>query len=112
MNKAKHILLTLVLLFALLPKAEAASPVFTDVPENHPNYAAIMYLLEKGVIAPQKRFGLNDHVTRDHGCEGDWTLRQENDNEIHRRTREPLFIRLHPVRCECENHQWLSERHI
>lgn len=54
-----------VLAFSIMPKTEAASDVFTDVPKNHPNYAAIMYLAEHGVIIPQKRFGLNDKVTRE-----------------------------------------------
>lgn len=48
-----------------IQKAEASSQIFTDVPKSHPNYAAIMYLADQGVITKQKRFGPNDKVTRE-----------------------------------------------
>lgn len=48
-----------------IQKAEASSQVFTDLPKSHPNYAAIMYLADQGVITKQKRFGPNDKVTRE-----------------------------------------------
>ena len=47
------------------PATNASSKVFTDVPKNHPNYTAIMYLLDNHVIEPSARFGLNDKVTRE-----------------------------------------------
>ncbi len=65
MKQLRLMFLTLVLLFSLMPKTEASSHVFTDVPKNHPNYSAIMYLADQGVITKQKRFGLNDKVTRE-----------------------------------------------
>lgn len=67
MKKIISVFLTLVLTVSFLPiqKAEAASNVFTDVKKNHPNYAAIMYLADQGVITKQKRFGPNDKVTRE-----------------------------------------------
>ncbi|AXH99555.1 S-layer homology domain-containing protein [Sporosarcina sp. PTS2304] len=65
MKRYFAIIVTLVLLLAPVPKTEAASKVFADVPTNHPNYTAIMYLLENKIIEPNKRFGLNDKVTRE-----------------------------------------------
>lgn len=60
-------MLVFLLMISILPiqKAEASSQIFTDVPKNHPNYAAIMYLADQGVITKQKRFGPNDKVTRE-----------------------------------------------
>lgn len=43
----------------------ATSKVFKDVSKSHPNYSAIMFLLDKGVIESSERFGLNDKVTRE-----------------------------------------------
>ncbi|PIC77997.1 hypothetical protein CSV74_00270 [Sporosarcina sp. P19] len=67
MRKILSVLLILILVTSFLPiqKTEATSNVFTDVKKNHPNYAAIMYLADKGVIVKQKRFGPNDKVTRE-----------------------------------------------
>ncbi|ARK23483.1 hypothetical protein SporoP37_01415 [Sporosarcina sp. P37] len=65
MRKMQIMIVTFVLLFSLAPKTEASSHIFTDVPKNHPNYSAIMYLLDQGVLTPQKRFGLDDKVTRE-----------------------------------------------
>ncbi|MDV6377432.1 S-layer homology domain-containing protein [Sporosarcina sp. GW1-11] len=65
MKRVFAIILTLALLISAVPQTEAASKVFADVPNNHPNYTAIMYLLENKVIEPSARFGLNDKVTRE-----------------------------------------------
>lgn len=67
MKKIFPVVLILILIFLVFPiqKAEAASNIFTDVKKSHPNYAAIMYLADQGVITKQKRFGPNDKVTRE-----------------------------------------------
>ena len=46
-------------------QAKAADVDFKDVPKNHANYQEIMFLLEKGVIAPGEKYGVNDKVTRE-----------------------------------------------
>ena len=65
MKKVFAIILVLVLTFSIAPKTHASTKIFTDVPKSHPNYTAIMYLLENKVIEPTARFGLNDKVTRE-----------------------------------------------
>ncbi|GKV65551.1 MULTISPECIES: S-layer homology domain-containing protein [unclassified Sporosarcina] len=65
MKKIFPLFLALILIFVTVGKVEAAAPAFNDVPENHPNYSAIMYLVHQGVVAPDGRFGPNDKVTRE-----------------------------------------------
>ncbi|PIC65141.1 hypothetical protein CSV79_02430 [Sporosarcina sp. P13] len=65
MKRIFAIILTIALIVSAVPQTEASSKVFTDVPKDHPNYTAIMYLLENKVIEPSARFGLNDKVTRE-----------------------------------------------
>lgn len=65
MKKILSLLLTLVLMVSLVPQAKAANTDFKDVPKSHPNYADIMFLLDKGVIPSGTYFGVNNKVTRD-----------------------------------------------
>lgn len=50
---------------SLAPQIDAANADFKDVPKSHPNYADIMYLLDKGVVSSGTTFGVNDKVTRE-----------------------------------------------
>ncbi|MEQ6357492.1 S-layer homology domain-containing protein [Lysinibacillus sp. M3] len=58
---------TLLLAFVIMPigNVHAALTQFSDVSEKHSNYEEIMYLLEKGIVAPTKTYGVNDIVTRE-----------------------------------------------
>lgn len=65
MKYIMSIFISLVLIFSLVPQAKAANADFKDVPKNHANYAEIMFLLERGVIEPKEKFGVNEKVTRE-----------------------------------------------
>jgi len=58
---------TVLLAFVLMPigNVHAALIQFSDVSEKHSNYEDIMYLLERGIVAPTKTYGVNDIVTRE-----------------------------------------------
>lgn len=55
------------MLFICLLSFTLAVPAsaFNDVPKTHPNYADIMYLVDKGVIQDSATFGIKDIVTRE-----------------------------------------------
>ena len=57
-------MILLVLSGVIAPKAGAASPVFSDVPSTHGFYTEVSYLLDKGVISPSKKYGVDEKVTR------------------------------------------------
>ncbi|HJF33650.1 MAG TPA: S-layer homology domain-containing protein [Sporosarcina psychrophila] len=65
MKKILSLFLALILMVSLVPQAKAANADFQDVPKSHPNYADVMFLLDRGVISSGRYFGVHNEVTRD-----------------------------------------------
>jgi len=65
MKKILSLFLALILMVSLVPQAKAANTDFQDVPKSHPNYADVMFLLDRGVISSGRYFGVHNEVTRD-----------------------------------------------
>lgn len=63
-NNMFLVLIAVVLAFSLLPPKRTSASTFSDVPTSHRFYNDISYLLDKGVIAPSVKYGVDDKVTR------------------------------------------------
>ncbi|MDN4607901.1 S-layer homology domain-containing protein [Sporosarcina highlanderae] len=64
MKKIFSIFIAVLIVFGCLPQQQTSASTFSDVPTSHGFYKEVSYLLEKGVISPSKKYGVNDKVTR------------------------------------------------
>lgn len=64
MKKIFSALLAVLIVFSLLPQHQTSASTFSDVPNSHRFYNDISYLLNKGVISPASKYGVDDKVTR------------------------------------------------
>ena len=66
MKKILSSILAFVLILSIaLPIKTSAAQVFSDVPTSHANYEDINYLLSKGVVDRNSKFGVSEIVTRE-----------------------------------------------